>query len=150
MSWADVRGKVRDLLSVVAITEPLSETVRTVHEFPPAAIEPGDLPCFLMTPPSRSGSRSSALLQRTYEMGIEFYCRDEKVKDAVNIADAFSEATFTAFENALKGAGVDASLQLIDLPVIEPVSGLQYAGNNYIGFKFALGLRFAAAATPGP
>ncbi len=150
MAWPEVRGKLRDLLSVVAITDPFTQTVRTVFEFSPRAIEPGNLPCFVIRGPARTGSRGPMLLQRTYTSRVQFMCRDEQGETAANIADAFSEATFTALEQAIKGDNVDAALQLIDLPDIDEVSPVEYGGVSFPGFEFTVTLRFTAAATPAP
>ena len=146
MAWKDVRAAVRDLLAGVEITEPQSLAIRHVFEFPPAAIEPGDVPCFVMMPPARNQDWAPNYWRtRTYEMRIMCLVRDEQSGPAANIVDAFAEAAMGVLIPAIKLGEVDTSVTIVTGPNIDEPGSVQYGARAFVGFDMHITLRFEEA-----
>lgn len=146
MTWKACREAVRDLLDGVAITEPEVLTVKRVFEFPPAAVEAGDVPCFVMIPPARRQEWGPAYARtKYYTQRIQLLARDETASDAVNIADAFAESVMDVLIPSMELANIDSALTIVSGPQIEQPSGFVYGGRAFIGFEMEIEFRYDEA-----
>lgn len=145
MTWAIVRGEMSDVLTQarLSITEPKAIAIKRVYEFPPAAVEPGNVPCFIMMPPARNQDwAGSDWRTRTYEMRVQCLVQDENAADAAHIVDAFAEAAMDLAVPTLRLNLVDSALAIVRGPQIDEPSLMTYGGRNYVGFDMHITFHF--------
>lgn len=92
MSWNTARAQLVTLLGSVAITSPVTASIKRVYPYRPG--NQADFPCIVLrNPPGKALiGRGGATRKMRYDVPIEVYVRDADLERAGEILDAFEEA----------------------------------------------------------
>lgn len=145
IAWADSRARIATDLATVAITSPITQTVKRVYATPPGVIQ--DMPCFIIYPPALEFSRHSALRMKRYTVRIQFFITDQDLDRATDIVDNYREAVVDMFDQDVTLNGT--CTQILG-PRFEPAVSLKYAEKDYVGLDFFLSVDISTAATFAP
>ena len=97
INWLTARAEIASILTGVAITSPISETIHRVFETPQTMIS--DLPCVMIVGVAKSEpQRSSGLRQREYTARLRLIVQDADIQRAADIIDALQEAITDRFD----------------------------------------------------
>lgn len=126
-------ARIVAIQAAISISSPVALTIAAAHKDPPGSIQ--DTPCFLnVIEPGEIAYGPGSQRQR-HRVKMQFMVKDEAVADASAIARAFLEATRVAFNADIRLAGTCTVAQL---GATAGVTGLQYAGVQFIGFELPL------------
>lgn len=134
-SWRTIRGELVTLLGTVAITAPISSTVKRVYATPPAAIQ--DVPAAVIFPPSVRTVRGQSLRIKTYRVRIRFLVLDSDLDVGADIVDSYREALIDMFDLNLT---LNGNVVTIQGPDIDEAKSVNWAGKDYTMFEAWLGL----------
>ena len=143
MTWPAARTQLVSALAAVNITTPITETIRKVHEFPPATIQ--DWPCFIIYPPRREIDRGLSNRRVTI---LTVRCRllvsDQDLDQAAEIVEAYIEATVDALDTQIRlGESISSSQD----QVIEEAASFTYGDKTYTGFDMLMSINLTEART---
>ena len=143
MSYPDVLARLDTMLSALAITSPVAESIKHVYTLPPKAVTV--FPCFVLVPPDsiEIERSSSAMRTETPEIRCRYMALDGgDWAAAAEIAQAFREAAIVAFDNVtLGGTGL-----LLD-QVFGRIELGKYGGRDVLMFDMTLRIRHDTATT---
>lgn len=130
--------------AAISITSPVVLAIPTggAHKDPPGAIQ--DTPCFLNIVEPGEIAYGPGIQRQTHKVKMQFMVKDEGIADASAIARAFLEATRVAFNGDVRLSG---ACTVAMLGATAGVTGLQYAGVQYIGFELPLLVQMHEAVT---
>lgn len=128
--------------AAIAITSPLALTIARAYKDPPGAVQ--DTPCFLNVIEPGEIKYGPGCQRQTHHVKMQLLVKDEQAADASAIARAFLETTRTAFNGDIRLAG---TCTVAVLGATAGVTGLQYAGVQYIGFELPLLVQMYEAVT---
>lgn len=97
INWLIARAEIATILTGVAITTPLAQSIARVYETPPK-IAP-DFPCIIIVGTAKGEpERSADIRTREYTSRIRLLVKDADVNRAADIIDAFEEAIVDRFD----------------------------------------------------
>jgi hypothetical protein len=128
--------------AAISITSPVSLTIARAYKDPPGSVQ--DTPCFLNIIESGEIKYGPGSQRQMHKVKMQFLVKDEQGADASAIARAFLEATRTAFNADIR---LNGTCTVAMLGATAGVTGLQYAGIQYIGFELPLLVQMHEAVT---
>lgn len=146
MAWADAKARIAVDLAAVAITSPITQTIKKVYTDPPGTI--GDTPCFIIYPPALTVSRtSSSLRTKVYTVRLRLLVSDADLSRASALVDAYREAVVDAFDAEV---ALNFTATIIEGPNIEEAASFTYGAKAYTGMDCMLTVRLLEAANFQP
>lgn len=97
LNWLTARAEIAAILTGVAITSPINETIHRVYETPPK--QASDYPCVIIIGTAKAApERAMALRDREYTARLRLVVQDADINRAADIIDALQEAIIDAFD----------------------------------------------------
>lgn len=148
MAWADAKARIKTVLEGVSITTPETQSIARVFSDPPGSVPGGDVPCFIIYPPSVAVGRGTARREKAYVVRLRLLVMDAGIEQAAAFVDAYREALVDAFDADVTLNGT-ASPGIIG-QTVEEASGFSYGGIDYTGFDCLLTVSMVEAKAFGP
>jgi len=128
--------------AAISITSPVILSIARAYKDPPGSVQ--DTPCFLNIIEPGEIIYGPGIQRQTLKVKMQFLVKDEQGADASAIARGFLEATRVAFNADIRLAG---ACTVAILGATAGVTGLQYAGVQFIGFELPLLVTMHEAVT---
>lgn len=144
--WRLAKEELALRLAPVAIDDPIEQALKKVYADPPASIEPGMLPCIVFGQSTLDEDWESALAHERYDLTGSLLLRDQDVKRAVEIVEAYrgelqiklrkNLTLLVPEENAHQAhAGIFAG------PRFTAVTPLRFGTGVYVGCQFTTSIQ---------
>lgn len=129
INWLTARAEIAAILTGVAVTAPIAETIRRVFEVPPKLAS--DFPCVAIMGVSKGEpQRAMALREREYTARLRLIIQDADLNRAADLIDAFQEAITDAFD---QNVTLNGKVSLLHGPQWQEAETLDIGGQSQWG-----------------
>lgn len=137
INWLTARAEIANILTGVAITAPLAQSIKRVYETPPK--QASDEPYIIIIGTAKADPvRSSGLREREYTARLRLVVKDADINRAADIIDAFQEAIIDAFDQNLSLNGKVSNLngpQWLEAGVVDAGGQDQWGCDCFVRFR---------------
>lgn len=146
MSWPTARAELKALLATVAITSPITQTIKKVYEFPPGAIQ--DKPCFIIYPPAITiERRSGGWRSDRYRVRVALLVQDADKDRAAELVSAYIDKVTDLID---ANVTLNGTATVVNEQETEEGTAIAYGGLEYPGCITFLTIRADFSTTFSP